>query len=277
MVTLSAFSDEVSHNLKTQIKFLQKQGVSAMEIRFVDGINIVNHALSTVNEFKKVLDDTDIEISAIGSPIGKIRLDESFEDHLELFKHTMEIANVLGATNIRIFSYYPGDDQNIDDCMDEVLERMHKKIALMPGSNLKLVHENEAGIFGHSAYNCSQLASQLDSAYFGLVYDPANFVWGEEIKNNMFVCWPQMESYISHIHIKDWTVGHSIGDIPGKGQGQIPELIQKLVEKDYSGFLTMEPHLNKGGQFGGETTPEQFESAIDAIRILADEAKLELT
>jgi len=276
MVTLSAFSDEMSHDVDTQIKFLQSQKISAMEIRFIDGKNIVNYPASSVIEFKKKLDDAGIEISAIGSPIGKISLDDSFDDHLDLFKHTLEVANMLGTGNIRIFSYYAREGQNIDENLEEVLERMHRKIALMLGSGLKLVHENESGIFGHSANNCARMADQLDSAYFALAYDPANFVWGEGISENMKVCWPEMEPYVTHIHIKDWTIGNTLGDIPGKGQGQIPELIQKLVEIEYSGYMTMEPHLNKGGQFGGETTPSQYIEAIESIRDLAGKYQLKL-
>ncbi len=276
MVTLSAFSDEISHDLETQIKFLQSQKISAMEIRFIDGKNIVNQPLSSVAEYKKMLDEAGIEISAVGSPIGKIRLDESFEQHLDLFKQTIEVATILGTGNIRIFSYYAGEGQNIDECLDVVVERMHKKIALLLGSNLKLMHENETGIFGHSADNCARMADQLDSAYFALAYDPANFVWGEGITENMKVCWPKMQAYVQHIHIKDWSVGNILGDIPGKGQGQIPELIQKLVEIKYNGYMTMEPHLNKGGQFGGETTPSQFTEAIVSIRHLAGKYQLKL-
>jgi sugar phosphate isomerase/epimerase len=276
MATLSAFSDEMSHDLDTQIKFLQSQEVSAMEIRFIGGKNIVSYPISEVVEFQKILADAGIAISAIGSPIGKISLDESFEQHLDLYKHTLEVANTLQTSNIRIFSYYPGEGQEIDDCLEVVLERMHKKISLLLGSNLRLIHENEAGIYGHSATNCVNMASQLDSAYFALAYDPANFVWGERISENVKVCWPEMAPYVKHVHIKDWTIGNALGDLPGKGQGQIPELIQKLVETEYEGFITMEPHLNKGGQFGGETTPAQFTDAIDAFRSLAEKHQLKL-
>jgi len=276
MIKLSAFSDEVSHDLDTQIKFLQNQKISAMEIRFVDGKNIVTYPLNKVVEFKKVLDNAGIEISAIGSPIGKIRLDESFDQHIELFKHTLDVANALGTTNIRIFSYYAEEGRNIDGCLDIVLERMHRKIALLLGSNLKLIHENEAGIFGHSAQKCAQMASHLDSAYFGLVYDPGNFIWGEKISNPFDRCWPVMKPYVKHIHIKDWTLGNTLGDVPGEGQGQIMELVTELKKMKYDGYLTMEPHLSKGGQFGGETTSEKFETSVKAVRNMADKVQLNL-
>ena len=77
--------------------------------------------------------------------------------------------------------------------------------------------------------------------------------------NNVEVCWPLMKPYVTHIHIKDWKLGSTdIGSLPGEGDGQIEQLIKELVTSGYSGFVTLEPHMSSGGQFGGETTPEQF-------------------
>ena len=108
-----------------------------------------------------------------------------------------------------------------------------------------------------------------------LVYDPANFVWGEKITDNVETCWPVMKPYVVHVHIKDWKLGSKdIGSIPGEGDGQIKELLAELAEMNYDGCLTMEPHLQTGGQFGGSTGPELFSRAIAAVREMAAEAGL---
>ena len=39
---------------------------------------------------------------SIGSPIGKIGITEDFDAHLDKLKHTLEIANILGAKNTRL-------------------------------------------------------------------------------------------------------------------------------------------------------------------------------
>lgn len=276
MVKLSAFSDEVSHDLDTQLRFLQDNNVGAMEIRFVDGRNIVYHSDASIKAIHDKLQDHGIEVSAIGTPIGKIRLDEPFEDHLDLFKKAMDVAHTLGTPNLRIFSYYAPEGSVIDSFSNEVLDRMHQQINLMIGSGLRLVHENEAHIYGHSAENCAHLASELDAAYFTLAYDPANFVWGEGIVTPMESCWSVMKSHVQHIHIKDWTKGDRLGSLPGEGDGQIHQLIRALTEDDYAGFMTMEPHLSKGGQFGGETDAADFSRSIELVRKMAGDVNMEL-
>ena len=42
------------------------------------------------------------------------------------------------------------------------------------------------------------------------------------------------------------------------------------------GFITMEPHLKAGGQFGGQTGAELFSRAVSAVRQLATETGLKL-
>ncbi|MHC4631781.1 MAG: sugar phosphate isomerase/epimerase family protein, partial [Planctomycetota bacterium] len=110
----------------------------------------------------------------------------------------------------------------------------------------------------------------INSPRLRLVYDPANFVWGEKITDNVKRCWPVMKPYVVHIHIKDWKLGaKDVGSIPGEGDGQIKELLAELAAMDYDGCLTMEPHLQAGGQFGGSTGPELFSKAIAAVRNIA--------
>ena len=87
-----------------------------------------------------------------------------------------------------------------------------------------------------------------------------------------------MEPFVVHIHSKDWKLGSTnVGSIPGEGNGQIRDLLKKLLGINYNGFLTIEPHLKTGGQFGGTTDPVLFKKAIEATRLLCDEIGLEYT
>ena len=65
-----------------------------------------------------------LEVSSIGSPIGKIFIDEDFAPHLERMRHAADVAQLFGAPYIRLFSFFmrPGDDP--DDHRDEVIDRM---------------------------------------------------------------------------------------------------------------------------------------------------------
>lgn len=276
MAKLSAFADEVATDFLEQVKFLAKEKVGYIEPRFISKKNIMDLTKSELKDTKKMIDDYGLKVSAIGSPIGKVRLDEPFEPHLEKFKHAVKLAQFFETPFIRMFSYYAPKGENIDKYREQVMERMTAKIQIIENTDVVMVHENETGIYGYSAENCVDLAKTINSPKLRLVYDPGNFVWGQKITNNVESCWTLMKPYVVHIHIKDWKLGSKdIGSIPGEGDGQIKELLAELAAMNYDGCLTMEPHLKAGGQFGGDTGPELFSQAIAAVRKLSDEVGLE--
>lgn len=267
MVKISAFADEVSIVFDEQVEYLTKAGIKWIEIRFVDGKNITTLSDEEVMEVKEKLNKASIGVSAIASPIGKYAIDAPFEEHMNLFRRTVKIAQMLDAGMIRIFSFYGSENVDIEVCKEEVLRKLKAFSDEVKDTGISLVHENEAGIFGHSASNCEILMKNLYSDNFKAAYDPANFVWGEKITDNIFTCWPILKQYVSHIHIKDWKLGSKdIGSIPGDGDGQIAELFKELADKGYDGFVTLEPHMSSGGQFGGQTTTDQFDAALSRVR-----------
>jgi 3-dehydroshikimate dehydratase len=275
MAKLSAFADEVTDDFLEQVKYLAAERVGFIEPRFINKKNIMDLAKNELREAKKMIQGHGLKVSAIGSPIGKVKLDEPFEPHLDKFKHAIDLAVFFETPFIRMFSYYAPEGKNIDDYRDQVMERMAAKADLLKGIDVTMVHENEANIYGHTAQNCVEIIETINSPKLRLVYDPANFVWGEKITDNIESCWPLMKPYVVHVHIKDWKLGSKdVGSIPGQGDGQIKELLAELAAMNYEGCMTMEPHLQTGGQFGGSTGPELFSRAIEAVREIADEVGL---
>jgi sugar phosphate isomerase/epimerase len=276
MAKLSAFADEVTDDFLGQVKYLESRHVGYIEPRFIDKKNIMDLTKGELKDARTIIRDHGLKVSAIGSPIGKVRLGEPFEPHLDKFRHAVDLAVLFETPYIRMFSYYAPEGKNIDDYREQVMERMAAKVEVLEDTDVTMVHENEANIYGHTAENCVDMVETISSPKIRLAYDPANFVWGEKITNNVEVCWPIMKPYVVHVHIKDWKLGaKDVGSIPGKGDGQIKELLAELAVMNYEGCLTMEPHLMAGGQFGGSTGPELFTKAIDAVRELAAEVGLE--
>lgn len=277
MIRISAFADEAyPASLDSQLSFLQSVGVRWLEIRFVDGKNVSALSESEALEAKKKLDDAGIGISAVASPIGKYPLSEPFAPQLELMKKVAGIAGVLGVRNIRIFSFYPAPGEDVNRCWDGVESRLAQFCEVAEACGLTLLHENESSIFGHSAENCARIGERFFSDNFALVYDPANFVWGEDITDNVERCWPLMKKYVRHIHLKDWKLGSkNVGSLFGDGDGQIPELVRTAVSDGYSGFMTLEPHLSSGARFGGSTSPSQFRETLARTRSILDSYMVE--
>ena len=83
MFTLGAFADEISPDPQEQIDVLKQCGVKHIELRSILKTNVLDLTDLQVQELKSLLDRHGIKLSTIGSPIGKIRIDQPFEPHLQ--------------------------------------------------------------------------------------------------------------------------------------------------------------------------------------------------
>ena len=167
-----AFADEACPQIDGQIDALLRNGLSGLEIRGVDGTNISDITLDKAREVRKKLDASGLSVFSVGSPIGKIGIDDEFESHLDKFKHTLELAYILGAQNMRLFSFYIDGDAY--SYTDKALERMTKLADASRGSGVTLCHENEKGIFGDIPERCVIIHENIPD--IKAVFDPANFV-----------------------------------------------------------------------------------------------------
>jgi hypothetical protein len=122
MAKLSAFADEVTDDFLGQVKFLVKEKVGYIEPRFIDKKNIMDLTKDELGVARKMIKDNGLKVSAIGSPIGKVRLDEPFGPHLDKFKRAVDIALLFESPFIRMFSYYAPQGKNIDDYRELVCE-----------------------------------------------------------------------------------------------------------------------------------------------------------
>jgi 3-dehydroshikimate dehydratase len=270
MFTLSAFADEIDPSPEEQIEILQSCGVRHIEFRSIDKTNVLALADLQISEFKSLLDRHGFKLSAIGSPIGKVRIDEPFEPHLQRFQRAIDLCKVFDTPNLRVFSYYPAEGATEADWpkwRNEVLDRMREKVRRAEKAGVRLLHENEHRIYGDSPERITDLFTQVKSPALRAAYDPANFVF---CGYDPLEGWRASKPHTVHFHIKDWIHGETHGRLAGEGHGRIPEIMADTVAMNCDGFATLEPHLLGGGPTGGVTGPELFPKAVAAYKAILD-------
>lgn len=270
--TLAAFADEAGSDVEVQIRALQENGIPCLEIRGVGDKNITALTMDEAKELKKRLDDAGISVWSIGSPLGKISVGDEFAPHLDTFKHTLELSRVLGAGNIRMFSFFCPKGEAAY-CRDIVFERLHQFCAAAQGSGITLCHENEKGIYGDTADRCLDILQNFPA--IKAVYDPANFL---QCGEDTIRAWELLEPYIAYMHVKDVREDGVV--VPaGQGHGRIPELLERY-EKMGGQVLTLEPHLavfkgldalengekTKIGEFEYPSQRDAFDAAVNALK-----------
>jgi sugar phosphate isomerase/epimerase len=268
VLKLAAFADEISPGLDEQIRVCRANGVTHFELRGVYGKNVLDFDPPLRKEIKDKLAANGMGVVSIGSPIGKVAIDQPWQPHFDRFKIAVELAEFFGAPLIRLFSYYPagGEGKGSQDAMrDEVMRRFRQKVEYVQDRPVTLVHENEKGIYGDVGRRCVDLMQTINSPRLRSAFDFANFVQsGEDPQSN----WPALKPYTAHIHIKDARRSDG-GVVPaGKGDGHLAPILQDAYASGYRGFLSLEPHLKVAGHSHGETGPELFKTAADALKEL---------
>lgn len=244
---LTGFADEIAGDLTTQMENLQKLGMCYVEMRGVDGNNLIYHSDEKVKEIKERLDGAGIALSALGSPLGKIGIEDPFEKHMEEFKRAVEIAHKMETKNIRMFSFYVPEGKGAQ-YKEQVFDRLGQFVDYAKANDAVLLHENEKGIYGEMAAECRELMDAFYGDHFKAIFDFANFV---QAKQDTLEAYELLKDYIAYIHVKDalWENGSVVP--AGMGDGNVAAILKKLYANGFAGFLSLEPHLFNFSGFAG--------------------------
>lgn len=272
--TLCAFADEASADIGGQIEALRRNEITLLEIRGVDGVNIGQISDAKAREVRRRLDDAGIRVWSIGSPIGKYALEKNFAPHLESFRRTLELADILGAERIRLFSFYPIEGESNESNLARTIERLDAFLSFTPES-ITLCHENEKKIVGENAENCLAIHQALPR--LRAIFDPANFV---QCGVDTLRAWEMLKGYVHYLHIKDAQADGVV--VPaGEGIGNVAAIVKAYLAQG-GDTMTLEPHLNafigleqlengeslSGGHSRYANNDEAFDAAARALNTI---------
>ncbi len=123
-LALAVIGDEIGPSLPEMISFCAENNVRRLDMRTVGGCNLLGMTLDEVKTIKRTLTDASIEVPTFVSPLLKWtapgkqasagKVDFAFDPKdcpaADPFQYAFEVAAILGAGRMRIFSYlrYPG-------------------------------------------------------------------------------------------------------------------------------------------------------------------------
>ncbi len=267
MIKLCAFADEASVSLDGQIEALKKNNIDLIELRGIDGVNVSKITLEDAEGYAKRLSDAGIKVWSIGSPIGKIKLSDDIEAHMELLSHVCRLAKIFDTDKIRMFSFYEAYENE-----ERVFSLLRRMVEIADSEGVKLYHENEKKIYGDTAERVLRIMDNAKGLYY--VYDPANFI---EVNEDSAMTLDALHSKTDYFHIKD-VIADTHQLVPaGYGDGKIGKLIERITDDK---VLTLEPHLKifKGfseidgsemkNRFTFASNAEAFDAAVTALKEL---------
>ena len=259
---LSAFGDEIDDDVDTQLDVLGGLGIRYLEMRTAWGKKAADLSDREVERLAAACRQRSIGVSCIGSRIGKSPITEPLEATLAELGRILDLAERLDTKLVRIFSFRPPLDREADH-VDESLSRLKALAEVAGARGVVLVMENETGMVGDIPERCRTLLQGVDSPSLGFVWDIGNFPHCG-VDRAVDRGWPLLGRHVAHVQVKDTRLADRAMTVAGAGDGQALELLGKLRDTGYRGFLALEPHIGNGA--------EGMKRAARALRSLMGDA-----
>jgi len=255
---LCAITDEFSPDLRKAVPVMQEIGMTAAELRVIDGKNILDLSNEEWKRAKELLDEAGLQVVSIASPLLKCvlpdapELDKRFEhdvfasqhsyaDQPRLAERAIEAAKFFGASIVRVFSYWRTIEP--ERCFERVAEALHGVANLGESAGITIALENEHACNVATAAETVRVLAAVPHRNLGIVWDPANaLVAGEHPFPEGYSYLPKER--IVHVHAKDCHIeaGRPVWGPLGTRHVPWKEQIQALVNDGYRGFISLETH-----------------------------------
>ncbi len=313
-IILTGFADEgvsqqLDKDMREQFATYAAIGLQYYSIRFIDaGTGTKNVMQLTVNEIQAIRsmqDDFGLNISSIGSPIGKVKLVDvedgtknryvPFAQYLEEVERTCEITHAFESKLIRGFSFYHPHGKNPQDYMAQAVDQLGVIAETCHRSDLTFGLEVEPNLVGENGWLLAEIFEKVNHPGMVLVFDAGNLVVQGYNACEILDQFRAMLPGLGWLHVKDYRhpkpvkrgepvdedqlknfVPVTLGDAGHEAifrelKKSLPGIVAKLTRRGIPGFFVdLEPHVKGGGQFGGYSGPDGVGVAARALCSLLD-------
>ncbi len=286
-LALTVIGDEIGSSLTEMISFCAEHDVRRLDMRTVGGRNLLGMPLAEVAAIGDALDDAGIKVPTLVSPLLKwaapdrtrpegpvdFAFDPSQCPREDVLAYAFDVATVLGASRVRIFSYlrYPGFAPS------DLHRVIYRLMDIAAGHEALVEIENEPVCNVGSIAELAQLFDALPEAV-GLPGQRVKIQPLVDIGNSYAMGAPpdaadiaSLAPLVDMIHLKDHDLG-THRTVP-LGDGDIPwadELEHLLAGVEASEVLaSIETHCPHDGR-------NATARSVAALRRIADEIGVEI-
>jgi sugar phosphate isomerase/epimerase len=264
-VQLSVITDEIDGRLGRALDVCEELEISAVELRTVDGLQIVDHTPEALRAMRRQLDGRGFRVCAIASPFLKCGRGDDPIAQEQVHERALQVAAVMSAAIVRAFAYWREPDPGAAlPALGSALRRAATRASEV-GVTLALENEHECNVA-----TSEEARAALDAAaspHLRVIWDPGNAAM---LQPTSFAGLGGLEAIgdrVAHVHLKDVTASGSWTRV-GAGIVDFAALLRYLADTGYDGYLSFETHYQRDGS--GELATRDCVAALRSIAVRAD-------
>ena len=238
---LSVITDEIAPGLAQALDVCEELELDAVELRTLDGVQVVDHADEELAALRGELDRRGLPVCALASPFLKCGRGEPQDAVLD---RTISAAKTLGAPLVRAFGWWREPDPAAT--LPELGRALRAAAARVHEAGLVLVLENEHECNVATAAEAHAALDAAAAPSLRLIWDPGNAAMLDPTAWHGLGGLDLIVHAVAHVHLKDvspdgaWTrVGDGIVDFRSQ--------LARLEAVGYDGYFSFETHYTRDG------------------------------
>jgi L-ribulose-5-phosphate 3-epimerase len=243
---LAAITDEISQDLATALRECEAMGVGTVELRTVDGTQLVEHDAAVVRRIGAAIRGGGFRCAVVDTPFLKAAPVDTEVDAAEwaTLRRGIELACELGAGTVRVFG---GARRDPPPGATWAAETLGRAVELAGAAGVRVALEIEWECAVATGLEAAGVVAAMPANGLGIVWDPGN-------EARLTGSAPAPDGYaaikdrIVHVHVKDVDDGGGWIRV-GRGLADWPGALRRLAADGYDGLLSLETHygLPDGG------------------------------
>jgi len=275
---LTFITDEVSQELDEVVAFAKHFGITALELRSVEGKSPFQFDDALVDKIKAVITENGMTVPVLSAPLFKcdINDDAAYKEHIESFERLAGYAVKLGAKYIRGFDFF-----DIGASLEARAAKFAPIIEICRKYGVTVLIEYDPTLHASTPEKVAEIVNFINDPAVKALYDPGNGLWKEPDSIPYPNGYEALQPNIRHIHIKDAVIedGKTKAVRIGEGLVDYKGLISRLVTDGYDGYISLETHYRKNSEIshellrlpgGHEFSNGAYEASYESMESLMD-------
>jgi sugar phosphate isomerase/epimerase len=267
-VQLSVITDEIDAGLGRALDVCAELGIRAVELRTVDGIQIVDHTPAALRTIRAELDSRGFHVCALASPFLKCNRTDDPQVQERVHERALEVASILSAPVVRAFAYWREPDPSA--VLTQLGDALRSAAAEASDAGVTLALENEHECNVATSDEARAALDAAGSSSLRLIWDPGNAAMLDPASFGGLGGLEQIDDRVAHVHLKDVSPSGDWTQV-GTGIVDFAALLRHLAGLGYDGYLSFETHYQRDGS--GELATRD---CVAALRSIAAQAGVEL-
>lgn len=278
---LSFINDEVSNNLDGALSFALENKLNYIELRTLNGFNLVDLEKKQIEEIKNVLNDHNISVSAIASPLFKwyfkpqsqtnAKIDTfSFQPNLnvdqkkEYIDKAIEYAQLLETSYIRVFSLLQSYNEKAETFYERERDLYVYLEKQLKGTGIKILLENEPVCNFYKSEHLNHFKELFPFNNGRLLLDVGNLYYaGEKFLPEDI---GKVSEFVEYVHIKDFDITEKKYVTVGEGIIPYKEFFLEFSRLPLERlFISLETHSEKDKFFDSMNSIKNISNLINFI------------